>query len=880
MVRIANHRLIRLLLATGLCVFFPACSRHWFRKKADEEAHSIIQEKGGHLDRGTIYPKADSRLHDPNAVDCPPMPSDDPASNQLMRCVDGKPGYDGWDQNGHVSKVEPDFWRQSLPTDENGQVSLNLQDAVRVARVHSRPYQGNLETLYLSALDVSFERFNFVSQFFAGTGIDQEFNGRNVGASSETTLNSAAGLQKLSATGGQLVVGLANSLLWDSWGSGSDLFTSTIDFSLVQPLLRLGGRSFVLESLTQSERNLLANVRQMQQFRQGFYVEIATGRNSGPGPSLGNSIGQAGLGLIAGFPGGRNGAPSAGGYLGLLTTQQEIRNQMTNITALRDSLAQLEAAFAANRINSRFQIDQARQALLDAQSILLSSRASYESRVDAFKVDLGLPPDLQLQIKDDFLDRFVLIDPELTELQNAIAEILTAIRKQRDTPTNRFVDDTLDDISELDELVQRLFLNVENDLEKLNDHLPDRKDQLERVAEQISELDADVDSRVYDKSTLQQRIEFLQKQLPKIGENLRKNAEDRVALAKTPESNDDAQSTKSEDERDVSDADTEKDADDPEAKLLDQLSMAIRLQEAEQPKKSKSGLRWDTLNRLATEMSNLLLELSLVHAEVRLQGISLLPIDIESTAAMDAARLHRLDWKNARANLVDSWRQIQVLANGLKSDLDIFVDGQIATRPDNVLDFDDDRSRIRLGIQFDTPLARLAERNQYRAALIEYQQARREYMLFEDQISQSLRNTIRLIKLSQINLEVRRAAVQVAITQVDIARLRLNPPLKPGQNNQTSPTAARDLVDALTDLLDAQNDMLNVWVSYEVLRVLLDFEMGTMQLNASGDWIDPGPIQQRSSTRPPQGETLDELLEDELLDEQEISIDLVPPDLL
>lgn len=48
-------------------------------------------------------------------------------------------------------------------------------------------------------------------------------------------------------------------------------------------------------------------------------------------------------------------------------------------------------------------------------------------------------------------------------------------------------------------------------------------------------------------------------------------------------------------------------------------------------------------------------------------------------------------------------------------------------------------------------------------------------------------------------------------------------------------------MSALTDLLDAQNDLLNVWVSYEALRILLDFEMGTMQLDPVGMWIDPGP---------------------------------------
>ena len=115
-------------------------------------------------------------------------------------------------------------------------------------------------------------------------------------------------------------------------------------------------------------------------------------------------------------------------------------------------------------------------------------------------------------------------------------------------------------------------------------------------------------------------------------------------------------------------------------------------------------------------------------------------------------------------------------------------------------------------------------------------------MLFEDKVSQSLRNTLRLIDLCQLNFELRRAAVQVAISQVDLARLRLEEPPRPGVIAQIGATTARDLVTALSDLLDAQNDFLSMRVGYETLRLVLDFESGTMQLDEEGMWNDPGPI--------------------------------------
>ncbi len=783
------------VLATLMCYCLPGCSRHWFRQQADRDAINAISEKGGHFDGHNVYAEPISRLYDPYSADCPPMPPDDPQSHELMHCVDGKWGYKQWGKFGRINSVESPFWLSALPMDQEGVIRLDLRDSVRIARVNSRSYQQNRETLYLSALNVSFERFRFDYQFFAGNRLNQNFRGRDIGASSITTLDSFTRVEKLSATGGEMVVGFANALVWDSWGSGSDLFTSTIDFTLLQPLLRFGGRARVMEGLTQSERNLLANVRQMEQFRQGFYVDITTGRNPGSGPSLGSNVGQAGLGLIAGLPSGRGGA--AGGYLGLLQVQQRIRNQASNVAELRDSLSQLEAAFEANRISSRLQVDQARQALLNAQSSLLAAQAAYESRVDSFKLDLGLPPELPIEISDPLLDRFVLIDPTLTQLQNALSDILLEIRQSREQPTPQRNLSSLEKLSRLDESIDLQLKAAISDLDALNERLPERKQQLRQVAILIRELGADVDRRVYDVDIVLERIEVLAQRLPVVIDQIHTIIKTRRGLAE-----------------DITQSDPQNDS--------------------------------KEIKTLATKLSDSLLELSLVQAEIRLQGIGLLPIEIDAEEAVSFARLNRLDWMNARANLVDAWRKIEFFANDLKSNLDVVVDGQLATRPDNVLDFDKDLSRIRLGLRFDTPTARLAERNRYRASQIRYQQARRDYTLFEDRVSQSLRNTLRIVTLSQINLEVRRVAVQVAIAQVDIARLRLNPPVRPNQPSRASPTAARDLVSALSDLLDAQNDLLDIWVSYEVLRVLLDFEMGTMQLDPEGIWMDPGPLSDES----------------------------------
>ena len=60
-----------------------------------------------------------------------------------------------------------------------------------------------------------------------------------------------------------------------------------------------------------------------------------------------------------------------------------------------------------------------------------------------------------------------------------------------------------------------------------------------------------------------------------------------------------------------------------------------------------------------------------------------------------------------------------------------------------------------------------------------------------------------------------------------------------GTQCQFGATTARDLVNALNDLLDASNAFLQVWVGYEAMRMRLDYELGTMKLTERGLWLDP-----------------------------------------
>ena len=868
--RVSSRQVLCALLAAALLAPLAGCSRSKARLRADRDANCLIDQKTAVLGdvpgRYRIGVNPQSRMFDENDPDFPPMPPDDPISHRYLECVDGKKGAKYWREAPRTPYVENPNWRAMLPLDQRGRLVLDTEAAVRLGLVNDPDYQRELEELYLSALDVSFERFRFDVQPFYGAAVDFTQAGRVATGSGESSSqlfvspsSSRSGpatpnrlrFQRLTATGGQMVAGLANTLVWQFSGTNTYSSATLLDFSIVQPLLRGGGRVLVLERLTVAERTLLANVRSMERFRREYYLNVVTGRGTGGGPQRrGGLLGAAGLtnftgvnfgvggGGGGGFGGGGGagaaGAAAAGGYLGLLQTQQVVRNQRANVAALRDSTLQLEASYDAGRID-RFQVDLARQALFNAQSQLLRAEADYETTLDNYKIDLGLPPDLELLVRDDLLDQFNLLSPQLTSLQDEAAEVLERARGEElgdNLPTPRKIhlatqvygpeplEIDLEEIrqtaAESDDIAPQLasaataepvlaepteaptlvaplaneaqrlieaargqLILVESDVERLLAVAPTRREHLQEIGTRPELVEAKIDPAIFDPARFDMRVEQLQGDLVGWDERL-----DQLA-ARADSASDDAE-----------------------------------------------------LREIVSLLSGQLLELTILQARARLDAIDLRPTDLTSLDALRIASTHRRDWANARAGLVDAWRLIHFNANDLKSAVDLVFSGDIGNVSDKPFDLRGSNGNLRVGVQFDSPLSRLAERNVYRQSLIEYQQARRSYYRFVDRVHQGLRSTLRQVRLNEINLELRREAVFVAIAQVDLTQLRLSEPPKPGAEEQLNSNTARDLVQALGDLLSVQNDLLSVWVNNRVQRFNLELDLGVMMVDPWGQRVE------------------------------------------
>ena len=108
---------------------------------ADRDAYDLENQKAsmagiepGHYG---IYPDPRSRMFDPNNPDYEPMPPDDPTANQLMHYIDGKKGSPKWKRLPKTLFVENPGWLESVPTNEESQVVLDLKGAVEMARLES-----------------------------------------------------------------------------------------------------------------------------------------------------------------------------------------------------------------------------------------------------------------------------------------------------------------------------------------------------------------------------------------------------------------------------------------------------------------------------------------------------------------------------------------------------------------------------------------------------------------------------------------------------------------------------------------------------------------------------------------------------------------------
>jgi hypothetical protein len=764
------------VLLVSVIVAGGGCSRTEHRLQADREAYNVIAERNvdprWHAPDYSVEIDPRSRYFDHHDPDRPPMPADDPASHQYMRMVGGMKGWKHWHDNGDRVELENPAWREALAEyveiGEDDSVKLNVNSALKLAYVHSPSHQSQLETLYLSALDVTAERFRLDTQFFGGYDAGYDLQNDQLTVGSPSAANPALQARRLFANAGELLVGFANSFVFEFTGSDTNFAASLANFSFIQPLLRGAGRDIALEQLTIVERALLANLRAYHQYRQGFYTQVAIGELGVAGPQRGG-----GGTVIAGF----SGQGGVGGYIGLLQQLQRIRNTEDNLSLQERTLARL-VAFQEIGVIDLVQVDQFWQSIEGERANLLQIRNSFELTLDYYKTStLGLPPDLPIELDDSLIRQFQLVAREATAVEDAIVELQDRVGELSDDVGIEPIRQALKDAFELVEPVRRQLDDVSPDLVRMEEAVPAREQTM--TDEKRRQFQSDRERLHKGLADLEQQFEHVQAELKTIRNGL------------------------SEETRD------------------------------------------DTFNKTVAWLTDLLRLVQgsmLVQARARLETVSVETIELDSQDAFGTALANRMDFMNGRAALVDSWRLIQFNADALQSVLNVTVDGDIRTTRNNPVSFRDTAGNLRMGLEFDAPFTRLLERNNYRQSLIDYQRSRRNFIGSHDSLHLGLRGLLRQIEQLRMDLEIQRRAVTIAIRRVDMTRAAFYAPVRPPQPGQRpaqfGPTAATNLLTALSALRNTQNNFMGVWLNYYAARMRLARELGTMKLDQDGSWLD------------------------------------------
>ena len=250
---------------------------------------------------------------------------------------------------------------------QTNQRVLTVEGALDMAVTNSRSYQSAKETLYLTTLTLTGEKYAFGPQFFATSTAAGE---RNAAGETVGNINSQVGVNQLLMSGGRVGVNLANDILRYYTGDSRRSILSALSLDLSQPLLRGFGRNNpAVEALTQAERNVIYAVRNFEFFQDQFAMEIVND------------------------------------YFILLAEKEVIRNRYQDYQSWVKSTKRLEAR--ANDREKLVDVDQARQQELAAKNSYINALATYRNGLDQFKIRLGLPVGESVH----------LVDAELVKLE-------------------------------------------------------------------------------------------------------------------------------------------------------------------------------------------------------------------------------------------------------------------------------------------------------------------------------------------------------------------------------------------------------------------------------------------------------------------------------
>ncbi len=479
-------------------------------------------------------------------------------------------------------------------------------------------------------------------------------------------------------------------------------------------------------------------------------------------------------------------------YLGLLAQSQQIRNQEFNLRGLERSLREHEELAAAGLV-SVIQVDQIFQQYQGTRLSLLSSQLGLQTALDNFKVRMGLPPQLMVSLDQSMLAQFQLTDPRWEQLRADNETLFLGLLQNDEAPAEGPMRAGFESLLAHQALATQLTEALAGELSRWEERLASESMQLAAAGPSVARDTSDPRS---DRAVEVRRQTQLAKRL-------------RTGLA-------DVVNSLKRDQKAAQQA-------------LAELAGAVNTPEA------RTAVWLQLRSLVGREFGSQLTDAFVIQNQVRVYLIELPVFGLAADPGVSLALANRLDLMNQRGLVVDAYRKVEVAGNALQAGLNVTGSANLLTIPGtaNPLKFSSTANQYRLGLQFDSPITRRAERNAFRGAQIQYQQTRRQYMLTEDQIALAIRSQLRNLEVNRFQFDIARQTLVAAARQVDEAQITLR---AGGQQADSSLTLF--LLNAYNNLLGATNGLVSGWVSYEITRMNLFRDLEWMQVDAEGRWTN------------------------------------------
>jgi outer membrane protein TolC len=201
--------------------------------------------------------------------------------------------------------------------------------------------------------------------------------------------------------------------------------------------------------------------------------------------------------------------------------------------------------------------------------------------------------------------------------------------------------------------------------------------------------------------------------------------------------------------------------------------------------------------------------------------------DFTEDKVIEATMLQRLDLVNSADAIIDSQRKVYVAADGFKAEANVVGTANvISSRRADRRALDWMREEYGVGLDIDLPIDRVAEQNVYRKALITLNQRQREYELEADTIALEVRKAHR-------NLAEAAERYKTSLEALKLAQERFNNNFLLLQHGKAS---SRRVLQAQTDLFEAQNEAGQAILDYTVATLNFYRDTGALQVLPDGMW--------------------------------------------